>query len=140
MAHEVLTVTTGDGDRPRPEDLQELVLRRLAELGDDSGPMSAREAVKAAEGRVSYELVRMIARGVHGGAITDRVAEGLALTLRVPVERVYRAAGSPTPGSRWDWPERFVKIPGPQRQIVEDVASAMLEMYDRGYRAGRGEG
>jgi hypothetical protein len=81
----------------------------------------------------------MIARGVHGGAVTDRVAEGLSLALRVPVERVYRAAGIPTPGTRWDWPERFDKVPGPQRQIVEDVASAMLEMWDRGYRAARGE-
>jgi hypothetical protein len=133
-------LVNGDGDdQPRLEDLQELVLRRLAELGDTSGPMSAREAVRAAQGKVSYELIRMIARGVHGGAITDRVAEGLSLALRVPVDRVYRAAGIPTPGARWDWPERFSKIPGPQRAIVEDVAAAMLEMWDQGYRAARGE-
>jgi hypothetical protein len=139
MAIEVFPVTT-NGDPARREDLQELVLRRLAELGDSSGPMSAREAVRAANGMVSYELVRMIARGVHGGGVTDRVAEGLALTLRVPVERVYRAAGIPTPGTVWEWPARFSRVPNHMRPIVEDVASSLLEMYDRGYRDGRGEG
>lgn len=117
------------------ERLQDLILRRLAELGDESGPMTAREAARRAEGLVSYETLRNLARGVrHTGRITDRVAEGLARALQVPVAKVYEAAGVQQPGENWEWPERFNRIPVSSRRLVEDVAAALLEAYDRGRR------
>lgn len=117
------------------ERLQDLILTRLAELGDEKGPMSAREAARRAEGLVSYESLRNLARGVrHTGRITDRVAEGLSRALQVPVSRVYAAAGIQQPGQRWRLPDRFDRLPIEQRRIVEDVASAILEAYEKGRR------
>ena len=117
------------------ERLSDLILVRLAELGDENGPMSAREAARRAEGLASVETIRNLARGVrHTGRITDRVAEGLARALQVPVSRVYAAAGIRPPGERWRLPERFDRLPVEQRRLVEDVASALLESYERGRR------
>lgn len=120
------------------ERLQELIVTRLRELGDSTGPMSAREAARRAEGLVSYETIRNLARGVrHTGRLTDRVAEGLSKALQVPVTKVYEAAGVPEPGDRWVWPERFSRLTPAQRALVEDVAAALLEAYDKGIRGDR---
>lgn len=121
------------------ETLQQLVLRRLRELGDASGPMSAREAVRAAESLISYENLRLIARGVHQGGISDRTAEGLSRALRVPVAQIYAAAGVPSPGTRWRWPEKFDRLSPRQRELVEQFAAALLEAYDQGRRDATGE-
>lgn len=117
--------------------LQELILTRLRELGDASGPMSLREASRRAEGLISLETFRLLVRGRggrHRGRITDRVAEGLSLALQIPVARVYEAAGAPTPGARWEWPDRFHRLTPAQREVVEDVASTILGAYRQGYR------
>lgn len=117
------------------ERLQDLILRRLAELGDETGPLSAREAARRAEGLVSYETLRNLARGVrHTGRISNRVAEGISRALQVPVTKVYEAAGIQQPGDRWRLPERFDRLPVEQRRLVEDLASALLESYERGRR------
>lgn len=122
------------------ERLQDLILRRLAELGDANGPMSAREAARRAEGLVSYETLRNLARGVrHTGRISDRVAEGISRALQIPVAKVYEAAGVQQPGERWRLPPRFDRLPVEQRRLVEDVASALLESYERGRRDVLGE-
>lgn len=119
--------------------LSELVLRRLRELGDATGPMGAREAARQSDGLVSYETLRNLARGVrHTGRITDRTAEGLSKALQVPLERVYEAAGIPAPQGRWEMPQRFDRLNPTQRALVEDVAAAILEAYDRGRRDARG--
>lgn len=118
------------------ERLQDLVLTRLRELGDETGPMSAREAARRSDSMVSYETLRNLARGVrHTGRVTDRVAEGLSRALQVPIARVYEAAGVPEPGDRWDWPERFSRLSPAQRALVEDVAAALLEAETRARRA-----
>lgn len=115
--------------------LQDLILTRLQQLGDRQGPMSSREAARRSGGLVSYETLRVLARGGrHSGRITDRIAEGLALALQVPVGRVYEAAGLPTPSGRWDWPDRFSRLTPPERTLVEDLASALLGAYERGRR------
>lgn len=119
------------------DQLQQLILTRLRELGDASGPMSAREAARRADGLVSLETIRLLARGRgarHRGRISDRVAEGLALALQVPVARVYEAAGVPAPGRRWELPERFDRIPPAQRALLEELAAALLSSYDAGFR------
>lgn len=124
----------GPRDDARVNALQDLALRRLAELGDASGPLPARVAAERSRGRVSYETLRSIARGAHSGRLSDRVAEGLAMALDVPVQEVYDAARIPRPQSRWLWPERFDRLDAAQRRIVEDVAGGFLEAYEKGLR------
>lgn len=112
-----------------------MILTRLQQLGDKDGPMTAREAARRAEGLVSYETLRNLARGVrHTGRISDRVAQGISLALQVPLAKVYEAAGAQQPGERWEWPERFDRLDPAQRQIVEEVAAGFLEAYEKGRR------
>lgn len=118
-------------------ELQQLVLRRLDELGDRTGPMSTRAAAERSGGLVSYETLRGIARGTHSGKITDRTAEGISRALDVPLAQVYLTARVPRPQSRWRWPERFDRLDAAQRRLVEDVAAAMLEAYEKGVRDAR---
>lgn len=123
----------------RRETLQQLVVRRLRELGGDTGPMSAREAVRGFEGLISYENLRLIARGVHQGNITDRTAEGLSSALRVPIAQVYAAAGVQSPGTRWHWPQRFDRLSPRQRELVEQLAASLLDAYEQGRRDASGQ-
>jgi hypothetical protein len=115
-------------------ELQDLMLRRLAELGTPGSPMSIRQATERARGLVSYEILRKIARGEHSGRISDSTAEGIARALDVPVQSVYDAARVPRPVSRWQWPARFDRLDVAQRRIVEDVAAGFLEAYEKGLR------
>jgi hypothetical protein len=114
--------------------LQQLVVRRLHDLGDATGPMSAREAAKKSRGLISYETLRVIARGDHSGRISDDTAQGLAFALDVPLSQVYEAASAPQPTSRWELPPRFDRLDQSQRRVVEAVAAAMLEAYERGQK------
>lgn len=126
-----------EGRRPKVETLQDLVLHRLHALGDSAGPLSARAAAEKSRGKVSFGTLRLIARGQHMGGISDRVAEGLAEALDVPLAEVYRVAGLQRPGARWEWPSRFDRLDAAQRRLVEDLAGALLEAYDKGRRDAR---
>jgi hypothetical protein len=117
------------------ETLHELVARRLGELGTPGKPMSVRQATERARGAVSYEIVRQIANGTHSGNITDRTAEGLARALDVSTDSIYKAARVLRPVTRWAWPERFDRLDAGQRRLVEDLAGALLDAYDKGKRA-----
>jgi hypothetical protein len=121
---------------PTATTLQQLVVRRLHELGDQTGPMSAREAANRSRGNVSYETLRHMARGEHSGQITDRVAQGLAFALDVPLSSIYEVTSTPQPKTKWVLPARFDRLNPAQRKIVEAVAAAMLDAYDRGLRDG----
>ena len=124
-------------ERGPVNELQDLVLRRLAELGTPGSPMSVRQAAMRARGGLNYETLRTIARGEHSGRISDRTAEALSLALDVPAQDVYNAARIPRPQTRWLWPERFDRLDAAQRRLVEDVAGALLESYDKGLRDAR---
>lgn len=119
-------------------ELQDLVLRRMAELGGDQGPLSLRDVTAASQNMVSHETVRAIMRGTHSGRITDRTAEGLSRALRIPVEHIYRAAGQPRRQGRWTLPERFDRLDFNQRRLVEEVAAAILDSYEKGRRSASG--
>lgn len=116
-------------------ELQDLVLKRLDALGGTDGPMSLRDAAARSQGLVSYETIRSVLRGTHSGRINDRTAEGLSRALDVPLARVYEAAQVPQPASRWVWPGRFDRLDPSQRRIVEEVAGALLEAYEKGRRS-----
>lgn len=124
-------------ERDRVNELQDLVLRRLAELGIPGSAMSVRSAAERARGLLSYETLRQIARGEHSGDITDRTAEGIALALDVPAAQVYAAARVPRPLTRWHWPARFDRLDPAQRRVIEDVAGVILEAYEKGLRDAR---
>lgn len=119
--------------------LQQLVLTRLAELGDPGRPMSARQAAERARGLVSFHTIYSIANGEHSGRINDRTAEGLAAALDVPVARVYEVAGVPRPYGRWHWPDKFDRIRPEDRAIIEDLAESLLKAERRGYERGQRE-
>lgn len=120
--------------RPQVTTLQELVLTRLHQLGDENGPMSLDRAVARSRGKLSTENLRRMGRGEHGGKLRDKTAEGLALALDVPVSEVYRVAGVPRPGKRWVMPEKFDRLLPEERKVVESVAAAILAAHDRGVR------
>lgn len=128
---------SADMSERKLNELQDLVLRRLAELGEPGSPMSIRRATERARGLASYETFRKIAHGNHSNRIDDRTAEGLALALDVPVQQVYDAAKLPRPQSRWQWPARFDRLDPAQRRLVEDLAGALLESYEKGLRDAR---
>lgn len=114
--------------------LQDLVLRRLQQLGDNTGPMSARAAAARSRGLLSYETLRLMARGDHSGRIEDKTAQGLAFALDLPLSEIYAAVETPQPTTRWEMPARFDRLTLAQRKIVESVAAAMLDAYERGQR------
>ena len=117
--------------------LQDLVLRRMAELGTPGSPISIREATRRSDGRLTYETLRKIARAEHSGDITDQTAEGLSLALGVPLDQIYRAARVPRPASRWQWPAKFDRLDLEDRRVVESVASALLRAREKGLRDGQ---
>lgn len=126
-----------DSKEPPVNELRVLILRRLAELGERGAPMSGREAARRSGGRVSFGTIANIINGRHTGRITDRIAEGLAAALEVPLADVYEAAGAPRPLGRWSLPERFDRLPIEYRQLSEELIGALLDGYTRGYEDGR---
>lgn len=118
----------------RVNELQDLVLTRLAELGEPGSPMSYRQASERGRGLINYETFRLIARGEHSGRLTDRSAEGLARAIDVPVAEIYRVARVPRPTTRWHWPAKFDRLDLQQRRLIEDMARALLEAYEKGVR------
>lgn len=119
--------------------LQQLVLRRLADLGEPGRPLSIRAAAERARGLTSHHTLTAIAKGEHSGRISDRTAEGIAAALDVPVAHVYDAAGVPRPFGRWQWPEKFDRVRPEDRAVVEGLAAALLKAEERGYERGRRE-
>jgi hypothetical protein len=115
-------------------ELSDLILTRMAELGTPGKPLTLREVSRRTRGRVSYEVVRKISRGEHSGRLQDTTIEGLAAALEVPAQTIYSIARVPRPLTRWQWPARYDRLDAAQRQIVEDVAAAMLDAYEKGLR------
>lgn len=124
-------------EEPRVNQLQHLVLTRLAELGTPGSPMSLRAASRRSGNRVSFDTLADMANGKHTGRLTPRVAEGVAAGLDVPVSRVYEAAGAPRPQGRWMLPERYDRLTLEQRRLIEDLCDALLLADSRGYERGR---
>lgn len=120
--------------RPGIEGLSDLIANRMDTLGGPSGMLSLRNVVQRSGERLSPETLRRILRGEHQGNISDRVAEGLAIALEMPISRIYEAAGLPQPSRRWDWPAKFDRLSMGERAIVEDVARGFLQAYERGRR------
>jgi len=109
------------------ESLQELVTLRLAELD-----LSLRAAAARTNGGLSYETLRNLSRGRHRGVVSDRVAQGLATALSVPVSRVYSAMGVQAPPPRWELPEELHRLPEAFRSSVEDYGRRLMDAIEHG--------
>jgi len=110
----------------RVGDLQQLVERRLRELGDHRGPMPTRRAAARSQGKVSYETLRLLKLGQHSGAISSEVAEGLALALDVPLTTVLEVAGQRIPLGPFVLPKRAETLTKAERAVVLSVVDAIL--------------
>lgn len=107
--------------------LQELVDRRLTELGSGRGPMSTRQAAARSGGKVSYETLRLIKIGQHSGSISQEVAEGIAEALEVPVTDVLTLAGRRIPQGPFVLPRRAETLTKSERAVVLSVVDAILD-------------
>lgn len=107
--------------------LQELVDRRLSELGGARGAMSTRQAAARSSGKVSYETLRLIKIGQHSGSISQEVAEGIAEALEVPVTQVLRLAGRRIPQGPFVLPRRADTLTKNERAVVLSVVDAILD-------------
>jgi hypothetical protein len=109
------------------DNLQELVDRRLTELGSARGPMSTRQAAARSGGKVSYETLRLIKIGQHSGSISQEVAEGIAEALEVPVTDVLHLAGRRIPQGPFVLPRRAETLTKSERAVVLSVVDAILD-------------
>lgn len=132
---------------PVQETLQELVERRLREMGQRRGRgenISLREAwLRLPEGAngsraVSYETVRRIRENGHHN-IGEETADALATMLGTSVDEVLAAAGQRPRLGRFDLPPRADRLTQSERTAVLSVVDAILEAaaQDRDELAGR---
>lgn len=117
------------------ESLQELVERRLREMGQRRGRgenLSLREAwmrLPEQDGgsrAVSYETVRRI-RELGHNKIGDATADALATMLEVPVDEVLAAAGQRKRLGPFQMPRRADRLTESERAAVLGVVDAILE-------------
>lgn len=127
------------------ETLQELVERRLREMGKRRGRgenLSLREAwlrLPEVDGKraVSYETVRRI-RELGHSKIGDDTADALATMLGVEVDQVLHAAGQRRRLGKFELPRRADRLTEPEREAVLGVVDAILQAGERtaGERSG----
>lgn len=109
------------------ETLQELLDRRLREMGGRHEPRTLRSAYMALpkDGDwVTYEVVRRAAKG-HT-RITDRAARTLATMLAVDEDQVRRAAGQRPNLGTFELPPRASRLNEGERSVVLSVVDAIL--------------
>lgn len=114
-----------------PRHLQQLVDRRLKELGDHRGPMPTRRAAARSNGKISYETLRLLKLGRHSGSITLDTAEGLALALDLPLEAVLGVAGQRIPQGPFVLPKRADTLTKSERAVVLSMIDAILDAADQ---------
>ena len=109
------------------ETLQELLDRRLREMGGQHEPRTLRAAYMALPKGgdwVTYEVVRRATKG-HT-RITDRAARTLATMLAVGEDEVRRAAGQRPRLGPFELPPRADRLSESERGVVLSVVDAIL--------------
>lgn len=114
-----------------PRHLQQLVERRLKELGDHRGPMATRRAASRSEGKISYETLRLLKLGRHSGAIALETAEGLSLALDLPLQTILEVAGQRIPQGPFELPKRADTLTKSERAVVLSVIDAILDAAEQ---------
>lgn len=115
-----------DGD----ETLQELVERRMRELGDRGKPLSVNALWLRGGGadHWSREILRRIVMKGHT-RIGDDVAERLSIAIEVPVNQVLAAAGQRRRLKPFRLPDRANRLTDTEREIVRLVVDGFLGAY-----------
>jgi hypothetical protein len=117
-----------------PETLQQLVRRRLHEMGISrgrDGSLSLREAYLAVEGaEVSYEVVRRVEKGGHTN-IGAGAVRTIATMLDVAENDVRLAAGQKPDLGPFRLPSRANRLERPERDVVLSVIDAILAAGQR---------
>jgi hypothetical protein len=113
-------------------DLARLVRERLAE--ED---LSYRTAAARSRGLITYSTVGAIASGRHGGALSERTIDGLALALGVPRRRIEEAAGvyRERPAEPFRLPEELNRLNRKERALLVQFGSALLAAREEGMQA-----
>lgn len=109
------------------ETLQELLNRRLREMGGNHEPRtlrSAHQALPAGGDWVTYEVVRRVSKG-HA-RITDRAASTLATMLAVGEDEIRQAAGQRSKLGPFELPPRAERLNESERGVVLSVVDAIL--------------
>lgn len=109
--------------------LQKLIQERADELGITS----TRELTRRAGGAVSYETIRKILRGKHGGRLADDTAAGLAAALHLPLAKVRAAANLLPSLGPWEWPAEYDVLDVGERRLVEGVAAGLVAARKKGH-------
>ncbi|MGL5858051.1 MAG: hypothetical protein ACRC35_06545 [Angustibacter sp.] len=118
---------SGEDAVAQPQNLQELVDRRLWELGERGKPLSTRMAAQRSHGKVSYETLRLLQSGKHSGSVNRDTAEGIAEALDVPLNRVLRLAGQRIPQGPFVLPKKADTLTPSERATVLSVVDAILD-------------
>jgi hypothetical protein len=111
--------------------LEQLVTNRLAELGDDRGPLSFRRAAERSGGLVSHQMLQFIATGRGSEQYSERVLKGIALAIDVPLSKVQEAAAETPHMREFRLPEKSANLTAKDRRAVEAMVNALLDAHDR---------
>lgn len=109
------------------EDLASLISAAMTERG-----MSRRDVEAAAERhgfKVSHSTVSKIARGTYASP-GERILNGLALALDIPLVKLRDAAGVAEPGSAFRLPDYASRLSPSERAAVEHIVRVMVEAKD----------
>ena len=108
--------------------LQKLVKERRAQLG-----LSLRDVEKRSGGFVSHGTVHKIELGLHSGRVAEDTFKGLALGLRLDLEKLRSAAGKTRPApDDFRLPKRANQLSDKQRRAVLLMVNALLDDDDEG--------
>jgi hypothetical protein len=122
-----------------PETLQQLVKRRLREMGAERGrdePLSLLEAFNAVpDPEITYELVRRVEKKGHTN-IGPKAVRTIATMLGVAADDVSAAAGQRPIRGRFELPERADMLEQPEREVIVAVIDALLDASRRRQKVG----
>jgi transcriptional regulator with XRE-family HTH domain len=118
------------------ESLQALVLRRAKEIGGREGELSNRALARRNGADLSHTLISQIINGEYANRAPDqRVLDGLAKALEVPLETVESAAGAPPSYGPFKLPDDAARLTPAQRKAVRHVVQVMIDSNEAGSAA-----
>ncbi|MER6531201.1 hypothetical protein [Streptomyces sp. NPDC001508] len=110
-------------------DLARLIKDRLAALD-----LSYRTAAARSRGMLTPANLSAIVTGKHGGKLTERTIDGLALALGLPRADIERAAGiyRERPAEPFKLPEELNRLNRKERALLEQMGLALLAAREEG--------
>lgn len=106
--------------------LPDLIKDRLAEMGSHGRALSIRDAAARSGGKISHARLTQLAAG-DVGRVSDRVIEGVAAAIDVPISTVYESLSIRRPYEPFKLPPEANRLSRRQRDAVLSVIKAMLD-------------